>query len=89
MRIEPSTARSKLKSNALTDCAMGAINESTSRVRKFHAWSHGRPWFSLYFRYENVDNKIYCVVCIMFGIANKKYVKRPDSNSYLGQLSLS
>ena len=23
MRIEPSTARSKLKSNALTDCAMG------------------------------------------------------------------
>ena len=25
VRIEPSTARSKLKSNALTDCAMGAI----------------------------------------------------------------
>ena len=25
VRIEPSTARSKLKSNALTDCPMGAI----------------------------------------------------------------
>ena len=25
VRIEPSTARSKLKSNALTDCAIGAI----------------------------------------------------------------
>ena len=28
---------------------------------------------------------IKCVACIMFGIANKNYVKRPDSNSYLGQ----
>ena len=27
VRIEPSTARSKLKSNALTDCAMGAISD--------------------------------------------------------------
>ena len=26
-----------------------------------------------------------CVVCIMFVIANKNYVIRPDSNSYLGQ----
>ena len=33
------------------------------------------------------DNKMYCAVCIMFGIANKNYVKRPDSNSYLGQQS--
>ena len=41
------------------------------------------------FRHEKVDNKIYCVVCIMFGIANKNNVKRPDSNSYLGQKSLS
>ena len=31
---------------------------------------------------------MHCVVCIMFGIANKNYVKRPDSNSYLGQQSL-
>ena len=31
---------------------------------------------------------MYCVVCILFGIANKNYVKRPDSNSYLGQQSL-
>ena len=28
---------------------------------------------------------INCVVCIMFGIVNKNYVIRPDSNSYLGQ----
>ena len=32
---------------------------------------------------------MYCVVCIMFGIANKNYVKRPESNSYLGQQSLN
>ena len=32
---------------------------------------------------------MYCVGCIMFGIANKNYVIRPDSNSYLGQQSLS
>ena len=32
-----------------------------SRVRKFQTWSHGRPWFSLNFRHENVDNKMYCV----------------------------
>ena len=30
---------------------------------------------------------MYCVGCIMFGIANKNYVTRPDSNSYLGQQS--
>ena len=41
------------------------------------------------FRHEKIDNKMYCVVCIIFGIANKNYVKRPDSNSYLGQQSLS
>ena len=40
-------------------------------------------------RHEKVDNKMYCVVCIMFSIANKNYLKRPDSNSYLGQQSLS
>ena len=32
---------------------------------------------------------IYVCVCIMLGIANKIYVKRPDSNPYLGQQSLS
>ena len=43
--------------------------------------------FIINFRQERVDNKMYCVVCIMFGIANKNYVKSPDSNSYLGQQS--
>ena len=39
-------------------------------------------------RHEKVDNKMYCVGCIMFGIANNEnYVTRPDSNSYLGQQS--
>ena len=38
--------------------------------------------------HEKADNKMYGVVCIMFGITNKNYVKRPDSNSYLGQQSL-
>ena len=42
-------------------------NESTSRVITFQTWSHGRPWFSLNFSHEKVDNKMYCVVCIMFG----------------------
>ena len=41
--------------------------------------------FIINFRHEKVDNKMYCVVCIMFGIENKNYVKRPDSNSYFGQ----
>ena len=39
--------------------------------------------FIINFRHETVDNKMYCVVCIMFDIANKNYMKRPDSNSYL------
>ena len=38
---------------------------------------------------KEVDNKMYCVMCIMFGTVNKNYVKRHDSNSYLGQQSLS
>ena len=29
------------------------------------------PWF----RHEKVDNQMYCVVCLMFGIANKNHVK--------------
>ena len=29
---------------------------------------------------------IKCIVFIMFGIANKNYVKRPDPNSYLDHL---
>ena len=41
-------------------------------------------WFSLNFTHEKVDNKMYLVVCITFGIAKKNYVKIPDSNSYLG-----
>ena len=45
--------------------------------------------FIINFRHEKVDNKMYCVVCIMFGITNKNYVKRHNSNSYLGQQSLS
>ena len=45
--------------------------------------------FIINFRHEKVDNKLYCVVCIMLGIANKFYVKRPVSNPYLGQQSLS
>ena len=40
--------------------------------------------FIINFRHEKVDNKMYYVVCIMFGIANKNNVKRPDSSSYLG-----
>ena len=32
---------------------------------------------------------IKCVVYIMFGMANKNYVIRPDSNSYLGQQYLT
>ena len=32
MRMEPSTARSKLKSNALNDCAMGALLMSSATV---------------------------------------------------------
>ena len=44
--------------------------------------------FLIDFKYDMVDNKMYCVGCIMFGIANKNYVKRSDSNSYLGQQSL-
>ena len=28
-------------------------------------------------------------MCIMFGIANENYVKRPDSNSYLGWIIFS
>ena len=62
-------------------------NESTSRVGKFQTWSHGRPWYSLNFTYEKVDNKMYCVVCRMCGIPNNNYVKRPGSNTYLGQQS--
>ena len=38
---------------------------------------------------KNFDNKMYCDGCIMYGIANKNYVERPDSNSYLGQQSKS
>ena len=34
MRIEPSTARSKLKSNTLTDCAMGAIHGQVPAERR-------------------------------------------------------
>ena len=34
LRIEPSTARSKLKSNALTDCAMGAIRAGPGCKRR-------------------------------------------------------
>ena len=45
--------------------------------------------FIINFRGEKIDNKMYCGVCIMFGIANKKYMNRPDSNSYLGQQSFS
>ena len=45
--------------------------------------------FIINFRHEKVDNKMYCVVCIMFGIANKNYVIRSDSNLYLCQQSLS
>ena len=56
-------------------------------MRKIQTWFHGRLWFSLNFRHEKVNNKIYCVVCIMFGIANKNYVKRNNSNSCLGQQS--
>ena len=56
---------------------------------KFQTCSHGMMLFSLNFRHEKVDNKMYRVVCIMFGIANKNYMKRPDLNSYLDQLSLS
>ena len=62
-------------------------NESTSRVRTFQTWSDGRQWFSLNFRHEKPDIKMYCVVCIMFVIANKNYMKRPGSNTYLGQQS--
>ena len=51
-------------------------NEGTSRVRKFQTWSHARPWFSINCRHEKVANKMYCVVYIMFGIANKNYMKR-------------
>ena len=43
--------------------------------------------FIVNFRNEKVDNKIYGAVCIVFGIENKNYVKRTDSNSYLGQQS--
>ena len=49
-------------------------NESSSRVIKFQTWSHGGPCFSLNFRHEKLDNKLYRVVCILFGIANKNYV---------------
>ena len=66
-----------------------SIIKSTSRVRKYQTWSHGRPPFIIDIRHEKTDNKMYCVVCIIFGIVNKNYVKRPDSNSYLGQPSLS
>ena len=45
--------------------------------------------FIINFKHEKIDNKMYCVVCIVFGIPNKNYVKRPGSNSYLGQQSLS
>ena len=38
---------------------------------------------------KRFDNKMYYVVCIMVGIANKNYMKRPDSNAYLGQQTLS
>ena len=34
-----------------------------------------------WFKQEIVDNKMYCVVCITFGIANKNHVKRPSSNT--------
>ena len=47
-------------------------NQSTWRVRKFQTWSYGRPWFSLNCRHERLTIK--CIVCIMFGIANKNYV---------------
>ena len=38
---------------------------------------------------KKVDNRMYCVVYIMIDIANKNYMNRPGSNSYLGQQSLS
>ena len=39
--------------------------------------------------HEKGDNKMVCVGCIMFGIANKNYLQRPNSNSYLAQQFLS
>ena len=53
-------------------------NETTSRVRTFQTWTDGKPWF----RHKKVDNQMYCVVCITFGIANKNHVKRPISNTW-------
>ena len=54
----------------------GKICTVEHRVRKFQTCSHGRLWFSLSFRHEKVDNEMYWVVCNMFGITNKNYVKR-------------
>ena len=36
--------------------------------------------FIINYSHEKVDNKMYCVGCIMFGIANKNYVTIPDTN---------
>ena len=57
VRIEPSTARLKLKSNALTDCAMGAINQ---RLQYFRGWA---PHFPVMFCEVLFVNWIKLLVC--------------------------
>ena len=44
--------------------------DSTSRVTTFQTtWTNDRPWL----RHDHTANKMYCDVCIKFGVANKNY----------------
>ena len=67
---------------------VSVIYNTNPQKQKWNMLIYFKTTFIINIRHEKVDNKMYCVVCIMIGIANKNYVKRPDSNLYLGQQSL-
>ena len=54
-----------------TKAKMKKYNSST-RMRTFQlSWIHVRPWL----RHDKATSKMYCDVCIKFGVNTKNYVK--------------
>ena len=68
---------------------LSVIYNTNPQNKREHTLISFKTTFIINFRHEKVDNKMYCGVCIMVGIVNRNYVRRPDSNSYLGQQSFS
>ena len=51
---------------------------SSPKVRTFQTtWTNDRPWL----RHDHTANKMYCDVCIKFGVANKNHIKKTCSNA--------